>query len=147
MTVTDTGIGVAPEDCERIFESFQQGRRGASSQEGTGLGLTLCRRIVGLMGGRMWLDSEVGVGSTFGFTIPTRSPAAVQPASATTGGGTSSATILVIDDDHRSTELLTAYLEAAGLGVEHAHDGESGLDKARQHGWAAIVLGHQAARA
>jgi len=140
VTVTDTGIGVAPEDCERIFESFQQGRRGASSQEGTGLGLTLCRRIVGLMGGRMWLDSEVGVGSTFGFTIPTRSAAAVQPASATTGGGTSSATILVIDDDHRSTELLTAYLEAAGLGVEHAHDGEIGLDKARQHGWAAIVL-------
>ena len=41
-----------------------------SPQEGTGLGLTLCRRIVGLMGGRMWLDSELGVGSTFGFTVP-----------------------------------------------------------------------------
>ena len=71
ITVADTGVGVAPEDCERIFESFQQGSRGALAQEGTGLGLTLCRRIVGLMGGRMWLDSELGVGSTFGFTVPT----------------------------------------------------------------------------
>ena len=71
ITVTDTGVGVAPEDRERIFESFQQGARRSSTQEGTGLGLTLCRRIVGLMGGRMWLDSELGVGSTFGFTVPT----------------------------------------------------------------------------
>ena len=69
VTVTDTGIGIAPADQERIFESFQQGRS-IATREGTGLGLSLCRRIVGLMGGRMWLDSEVGVGSTFGFTVP-----------------------------------------------------------------------------
>ena len=68
--MTDTGVGVAPEDRERIFESFQQGPRGASTQEGTGLGLTLSRRIVELMGGRMWLESELGVGSTFGFSVP-----------------------------------------------------------------------------
>ena len=70
VTVTDTGIGVPPEDQERIFESFQQGRRGASREEGTGLGLTLSRRIVELFGGRMWLDSVPGSGSTFGFSIP-----------------------------------------------------------------------------
>ncbi len=70
VTVRDTGVGVAPEDCERIFESFQQGPRGASSQDGTGLGLTLCRRIVSLMGGRMSLASELGVGSAFTFTVP-----------------------------------------------------------------------------
>ena len=70
VTVTDTGIGVPPEDQERIFESFQQGRRGAPKEEGTGLGLTLSRRIVGLFGGRMWLESTPGVGSTFGFSIP-----------------------------------------------------------------------------
>ena len=69
VTVTDTGIGIAAADQERIFESFQQGRS-IATHEGTGLGLTLCRRIVGLMGGRMWLESEVGVGSTFGFTVP-----------------------------------------------------------------------------
>ena len=70
VTVKDTGIGVPPEDQERIFESFQQGRRGAPKEEGTGLGLTLSRRIVGLFGGRMWLESTPGVGSTFGFSIP-----------------------------------------------------------------------------
>ena len=67
---SDTGIGVPAGDRERIFESFQQGGRGASREEGTGLGLTLSRRIVELLGGRMWLDSELGVGSTFGFSLP-----------------------------------------------------------------------------
>ena len=57
VTVTDNGIGIAPEDRERIFESFQQGRRGPPQEEGTGLGLTLSRRIVELFGGRLWLDS------------------------------------------------------------------------------------------
>ena len=60
VTVTDTGVGVPVDDRERIFESFQQGGRGASREEGTGLGLTLSRRIVELFGGRMWLVSEVG---------------------------------------------------------------------------------------
>lgn len=70
ITVTDTGIGVAPEDQERIFESFQQGHRGTAKEEGTGLGLTLSRRFVEMMGGRMWLHSIPGEGSTFGFTVP-----------------------------------------------------------------------------
>ena len=62
ISVTDTGIGVPEADRERIFESFQQGGRGASREEGTGLGLTLSRRIVELLGGEMWMESEVGVG-------------------------------------------------------------------------------------
>ena len=79
VTVTDNGTGIRLEDRERIFESFQQGRRGAQSEEGTGLGLTLCRRIVALLGGTMWLETEVGVGSTFGFTVPLAA-AAAEPA-------------------------------------------------------------------
>ena len=70
VTVTDTGVGIPPEDRERIFESFQQGGRGVAREEGTGLGLTLSRRIVELFDGRLWLESEVGVGSTFGFAVP-----------------------------------------------------------------------------
>jgi CheY-like chemotaxis protein len=141
VMVTDTGVGVAPEDRERIFESFQQGRRGASTQEGTGLGLTLCRRIVGLMGGQMWLDSEVGVGSTFGFTVPGRSSATVQPESSGAAvDGPRSPTVLVIEDDRRSTDLMTAYLGTAGFGVEIALDGEDGLERARQQEPLAIVL-------
>ncbi len=70
VTVTDTGVGVAVEDRERIFESFHQGGRSPSQSEGTGLGLTLSKRIIELHGGRIWVESEVGVGSTFGFTLP-----------------------------------------------------------------------------
>jgi signal transduction histidine kinase len=70
VAVTDTGVGVPPEDRDRIFESFQQGGRGAPKEEGTGLGLTLSRRIVELLNGRLWLTSEVGLGSTFAFSIP-----------------------------------------------------------------------------
>jgi signal transduction histidine kinase len=69
VTVRDTGIGIAPEDQDRIFEAFQRGDRRAST-EGTGLGLTLSRRFVELHGGRMWVESAVGAGSTFAFAIP-----------------------------------------------------------------------------
>jgi signal transduction histidine kinase len=70
VTVSDTGVGIPPEDRERIFESFQQGGRGPAREEGTGLGLTLSRRIVDLLGGRLWVESEVGVGSVFGVAVP-----------------------------------------------------------------------------
>jgi signal transduction histidine kinase len=69
VSVRDTGVGIAPEDQERIFEAFQRGDRRASV-EGTGLGLTLSKRFVELHGGRVWLESAVGEGSTFGFAIP-----------------------------------------------------------------------------
>jgi signal transduction histidine kinase len=73
ISVADTGIGIAPEDQEAIFEEFRQvGRDYARKREGTGLGLTLARRFVELHGGRIWVKSEVGKGSTFTFTLPVR---------------------------------------------------------------------------
>jgi signal transduction histidine kinase len=69
VSVRDTGVGIAPADQERIFEAFQRGDRRASV-EGTGLGLTLSKRFVELHGGRMWVESALGSGSTFGFAIP-----------------------------------------------------------------------------
>jgi signal transduction histidine kinase len=70
IAVRDTGVGIAPEDQARIFEEFRQVGGGAAKAEGTGLGLALARRFVELHGGRMWVESQVGAGSTFAFTLP-----------------------------------------------------------------------------
>ncbi len=71
VCVHDTGIGIAPEDQQAVFEEFRQvGRHYTSKNEGTGLGLALTKRFVELHGGRLWLESEPGKGSTFTFTIP-----------------------------------------------------------------------------
>ena len=70
VSVTDTGPGIAPEDHERIFEEFQQAEAGNEQREGTGLGLALSKRLVELHGGRIWVDSAAGRGSTFVFTLP-----------------------------------------------------------------------------
>jgi signal transduction histidine kinase len=70
VAVADTGPGIAPEDRERIFEEFQQSETGGAHQEGTGLGLALSKRFVELHGGRIWVESEVGSGSTFTFALP-----------------------------------------------------------------------------
>jgi signal transduction histidine kinase len=71
ISVSDTGIGIAPEDQPRIFEEFRQvGSDYAHKVEGTGLGLTLAKKFVELHGGRIWVESEVGKGSKFTFTLP-----------------------------------------------------------------------------
>jgi len=72
VAVADTGPGIAAEDCERIFDKFQQTDAGIEQREGTGLGLALSKRLVELHGGRIWVDSEPGKGSTFVFTLPAR---------------------------------------------------------------------------
>src|SRR5262245_50720040 len=72
VSVNDTGVGIAPEDQEAVFEEFRQVGTADKKVEGTGLGLTLCRKFVELHGGRIWVKSQVGSGSTFTFTIPTR---------------------------------------------------------------------------
>ncbi|UCH49088.1 MAG: HAMP domain-containing histidine kinase, partial [Betaproteobacteria bacterium] len=76
ISVSDTGIGIAPEDQAKIFEEFQQvGGDHEGKREGTGLGLTLARKFVELHGGRIWVDSVVGQGATFTFTLPLTSRA------------------------------------------------------------------------
>ena len=71
VAVQDSGIGIGPEDLPRVFEEFQQvGPTSERSREGTGLGLTLAKRFVELHGGRIWVESELGAGTTFTFAIP-----------------------------------------------------------------------------
>lgn len=137
VTVTDNGIGVSPEDRDRIFDSFQQGHRGPAKEEGTGLGLTLSKRIVDLFGGRMWLHSVVGQGSTFGFSIPAPrpySPTAVAPARG------EFPVLLLVDDDRASLELMSAYLDDAPVQVLRASDGVEALAMLRAVAPSAVVL-------
>jgi signal transduction histidine kinase len=72
VSVSDTGVGIAPEDQEAVFQEFRQVGTAEKKAEGTGLGLTLCRKFIELHGGRIWVKSQVGQGSTFTFTIPVR---------------------------------------------------------------------------
>jgi signal transduction histidine kinase len=73
ISVSDTGVGIAPEDREAVFEEFRQVGTADKKVEGTGLGLTLCRKFVELHGGKIWVKSELGAGSTFTFALPVRS--------------------------------------------------------------------------
>jgi signal transduction histidine kinase len=137
VTVTDTGPGVAPEDQERIFDAFQQGSRGAPKEEGTGLGLTLSRRFVELFGGRMWLDSTVGVGSTFGFSLPGLREPRREDAAPKLGG---LPVIVLLDEDVASQDLVEAYLDGFPTEVMRAWDGEKALELIRTVRPAAVVL-------
>ncbi len=71
ITVADTGLGIAPEECTRIFDKFYQvGFTPVGVREGTGLGLTICKQLVEMQGGKIWVESEPGKGSQFHFTLP-----------------------------------------------------------------------------
>jgi signal transduction histidine kinase len=77
VSVTDTGIGIAAQDCDAVFEEFRQvGDNTERKAEGTGLGLALTRKFIELHGGKIWLTSTLGKGSTFAFTLPIRRPVA-----------------------------------------------------------------------
>jgi signal transduction histidine kinase len=75
IAVSDTGVGIAAGNQEAIFEEFRQVGTAEKKVEGTGLGLALARKFIELHGGRLWVESQVGVGSTFRFTLPMRSGA------------------------------------------------------------------------
>jgi signal transduction histidine kinase len=74
ISVSDTGVGIAPEDHDAVFEEFRQVGKAERKAEGTGLGLALCRKFVELHGGRIWVTSQLGAGSTFTFTLPLDHP-------------------------------------------------------------------------
>jgi len=70
ISVRDTGVGIVPEDQEAVFEEFRQVGTASKKVEGTGLGLAISRKFIELHGGRIWVESQVGLGSTFAFTLP-----------------------------------------------------------------------------
>ena len=140
VSVADTGIGVPPDRQAAIFEPFTQADGStARSHGGTGLGLTISRRLVEMMGGRLWLDSEPGHGSTFHFTsnITVRAKAVaqvVEPAPASSVGLEASDAprtklrILLAEDNVVNRFLAVRLLEKEGHHVQTAVNGRAALD-------------------
>jgi signal transduction histidine kinase/DNA-binding response OmpR family regulator/methyl-accepting chemotaxis protein len=147
VSVSDTGAGIALEDQPKVFEKFKQvGNTLTDKPQGTGLGLPICKEIVEHHGGRIWVESEVGQGSTFSFALPVQQAdaepeVAVQPVAlttlikqlkehvaTTTPNGTNHAkTILVVDDEAPIRKLLKQELGEAGYQVKEATNGQEAL--------------------
>ena len=142
IAVTDDGIGIPPEERDAIFEKFYQAKSASGgAKSGTGLGLAITRRLVERHGGRIWVESQPGLGSRFLFTLPSKAPAAeIAPfAPPSEHGSLDKAapepvrmTIAVVDDDPSSSTLLEALLRplhevttyASGAGALQAFNRE-----------------------
>lgn len=134
FAVQDTGTGIAPEELDLIFEAFAQTTAGQQLMEGTGLGLTISRNLVRLMGGEIMVQSTLGRGSTFQFTIPVqRLTEAIAPSQhsrrkvAALAPGQPTYRILVVDDQRRNRLLLIDLLTPLGFQVQEAATGEQAI--------------------
>jgi PAS domain S-box-containing protein len=146
ISVADTGIGIRAEDQEVIFEEFRQ-IDGDGAHEGTGLGLAITKRLVEQQGGNIWLESEVGKGTRFSFTLPAGASQShlaseLGPHMQTPAGTCSSKMplILIVDDEVPAREILSSYLEPEGFRVEIACSAAEALEKARELQPDAITL-------
>jgi signal transduction histidine kinase/DNA-binding response OmpR family regulator len=127
--VTDTGIGIPPERVTQLFQAFTQVDASTTRKYGgTGLGLAISKRIVELMGGQIGVDSKVGKGSSFWFTIA--APVAEVPASfgMNDSGALSGRRVLVVDDNATNTRILRRQLELWGMHVTSAESGAQALE-------------------
>ena len=153
VAVHDTGAGIARADQERIFQEFEQAG-GPGVREGSGLGLALARRFVEVHGGDLVVESELGHGSTFTFTLPVAGPparavapavpAAPAPPPAPAGDASAvargSEVVLVVEDDPRAAKLQSALLGEAGFEVARAWSVDEGLETARRLVPAVVTL-------
>ena len=127
FAVRDTGIGMTPEQSAKLFQPFVQADTSTTRKHGgTGLGLTICRRLVELMGGRVWLESEPGVGSTFFFTVwlgegAAKSPGKIVPEKL------AHLRVLIVDDNAAACEILAEPLEAIAREVRTVSSGAEAL--------------------
>ncbi len=140
FSVTDTGIGVSPDNLTSIFSAFQQGD-GTTSRRygGTGLGLAICREVAARLGGEVTVHSELGRGSTFGLHLPLTQHGGAQPRAFAAEGSIRPVPaamphealrghkVLVVDDDPRNAFVLTDVLEMHGMTVVQATDGRQAI--------------------
>lgn len=141
FAVSDTGIGIAPEERDRIFDPFVQTEakqqfHPSQAQDGTGLGLAISRRFVQLLGGEIWLDSEVGVGSTFHFTIQALladgDGILIRSSQHQVIGlelGQPTYRILIVEDKLENRQLLVELLRPIGFEVQEASNGQEAIEQ------------------
>jgi PAS domain S-box-containing protein len=131
--VADTGIGMTREQAARLFQAFSQADSSTTRKYGgTGLGLAISRRLVELMGGTIWVESEPGTGSTFGFTAWLGLGGEEAARRRVLPAALNGARALVVDDNPSAREILCELLRALGLGVGAAASGEEALDAVRR---------------
>ncbi|MGI0489129.1 PAS domain S-box protein [Pantanalinema rosaneae CENA516] len=134
LNVADTGIGIASDELDSLFEPFIQSNNRQSAQEGTGLGLPISRQFVQLMGGNLTVCSTLGVGSIFAFTIPVRLAEAAQLFTQASpryilklAPNQPSYRILVVEDHETSRQLLVQLLQSVGFKVQAATNGQEAI--------------------
>ena len=128
--VVDTGIGIAADKQALLFQAFTQADTSITRKfGGTGLGLAICARLVNLMGGRIWLESTEGVGSTFHFTIRLAIAPALSPPPATVD--LEAVPILIVDDNATNRQVMTEYTAGWGMQPRAVENSEAALDALR----------------
>ena len=142
FSVSDTGIGIAPEDRERIFNEFVQVESPLQKRvKGTGLGLPLCRNLAHLLGGRVSLDSTVGLGSTFSVYVPATYPGVkTQRRHILPEVEAGRLPIVLIEDNRETAFLIEKLLENTEFQVLPAYDAEAGLEFASRVRPTAVIL-------
>ena len=138
IEIADTGIGISKEQQERLFTSFNQADASISQKYGgTGLGLAISKRIVELMGGDIWIESELGKGSKFIFTLKTKkakfseSDEDAQNDASLYRYDFSNRTMLIAEDIEINREIMSAILEETGVAIEFAEDGSIAVEMFR----------------
>jgi signal transduction histidine kinase/DNA-binding response OmpR family regulator len=130
FTVSDTGVGIAPAKLETIFDSFSQADTSTTREYGgTGLGLTISKRLIEMMGGRIWVESEPGIGSRFHFTVRlgTASTRKVTVESSVAPAILSGVKVLIVDDNRTNRRILEGLVKRWGMNPTATSDGEMAL--------------------
>jgi PAS domain S-box-containing protein len=140
--VRDTGIGIRKDLHEAIFERFQQGETGLNRQHGgAGLGLSICKSLVGLLGGRIWFESEENKGTNFYFSIPfTQEVSKSIVSKPSTEKSSISPVIMVVEDEEVNFLYMEEVLKVMNLEILHAKDGEEAVEICRQRADIKIIL-------